>query len=49
MEKYIAGWEKTFQIKEHFEEMMGCSLYDVLPDIGKTTLLSPAPWKPQVK
>ena len=25
---------------------MGCSIYDVLPEIGKTTLLCPPPWKP---
>lgn len=49
LEKYIEGWNKTFEIKEYFEEKMGCSVYDVLPDIGKTTLLSPPPWKPPVK
>lgn len=27
---------------------MGCSIYDVLPDIGRTTLLCPPPWKPPV-
>lgn len=46
MEKYIEGWERTFATKEYFEEKMGCSVYDVLPDIGRTTLLSPKPWKP---
>lgn len=48
MEGYIKGWEITFQNKEYFEKIMGCSIYDVLPDIGKTTLLSPPPWKPPV-
>ena len=48
MEGYIRGWEVAFSIKEYFEDRMGCSIYDVLPDIGKTTLLSPKPWKPQV-
>ncbi len=48
MEDYINGWEVAFEIKEHFEEQMGCSIYDVLPDIGKTTLLTPKPWKPPV-
>lgn len=47
MEGYIKGWEVAFDIKEHFEEQMGCSIYDVLPDIEKTTLLTPKPWKPQ--
>ena len=49
MENYIKGWEVTFAIKEMFESKMGCSVYDVLPDIGKTTLLSPKPWTPHKK
>ena len=49
MEGYIKGWEIAFKIKEEFEERMGCSIYDVLPDIGRTTLLTPKPWKPPVK
>lgn len=49
MEGYVRGWNKTFEIKENFEKVMGCSVYDVLPDIGRTTLLSPPPWKPPVK
>ncbi len=40
------GWEITFQNKEYFEEKMGCSIYDVLPDIQKTTLMCPKPWTP---
>ena len=47
MEGYIKGWEVAFAIKEDFENRMGCSIYDVLPDIGKTTLLSPKPWQPK--
>lgn len=46
MESYIMGWEVTFRNKEAFEARMGCSIYDVLPDIGRTTLLCPPPWKP---
>lgn len=46
MEGYIRGWETAFAIKEEFEKRMGCSVYDVLPDIGRTTLLTPKPWKP---
>lgn len=49
METYIKGWDITFHNKECFEKKMGCSIYDVLPDIGKTTLLCPPPWKPEVK
>ena len=47
METYIQGWEVTFQNKAYFEEKMGCSIYDVLPRIGETTLLCPPPWKPK--
>lgn len=49
MENYIKGWEIAFEIKADFEKWMGCSIYDVLPNIGKTTLLCPKPWKPSVK
>lgn len=49
MEDYIKGWDVTFETKEYFEEKMGCSIYDVLPDVGKTTLLSPKPWTPPKK
>lgn len=45
----VEWWNSVFGIKEYFEEKMGCSVYDVLPDIGKTTLLCPPPWKPPVK
>lgn len=47
MESYIKGWEVAFAIKEDFESRMSCSIYDVLPDIGRTTLLTPKPWKPK--
>ncbi len=46
MEGYIKGWEIAFSIKQYFEKEMGCSVYDVLPDVGKTSLLTPKPWKP---
>lgn len=45
---YIKGWDTTFHNKEYFEKITGCSIYDVLPDIEKTTLLCPPPWKPTV-
>lgn len=44
LEHYIKGWDTTFETKERFEGKMGCSIYDVLPDIGRTTLLTPKPW-----
>lgn len=46
METYVKGWDVTFHNKEYFEKKMGRSIYDVLPDIGRTTLLCPPPWKP---
>lgn len=49
MEDYIKGWDLVFKIKEDFEALMGCSVYDVLPDIGRTTLLCPPSWKPPTK
>lgn len=49
MESYIKGWEVAFAIKEYFEEKMGCSIYSVLPDIEKTTLMTVKPWKPAAK
>jgi len=43
----VERWNATFSIKEYFEEKMDCSIYDVLPDIGRTTLLCPPPWTPK--
>lgn len=48
-ENTLERWEKVFAIKEYFEGKMGCLVYDVLPDIGKTTLLTSPLWKPPVK
>ncbi len=45
MEGYIKGWDIAFSIKEHFEKEMGCSVYDVLPDVARTSLITPKPWK----
>ncbi len=42
----VPRWNETFRVKEDFEHRMGCSVYDVLPDIGRTMLLSPPPWQP---
>ncbi len=48
-ENSVERWNRTFEIKEYFEDRMGCSIYDVLPDVGRTTLLCPPPWKPPAK
>ncbi len=42
----VERWNRTFAIKDELETIMGCSIYDVLPDISRTTLLSPPPWQP---
>lgn len=47
MPTYIQGWELTFATKERLEQSIGCSIYDLLPGIEKTTLLCPKPWKPE--
>ena len=45
-EEYVRDREIVFDIKEYFEKQAGCSVYDLLSDIGRTTLLNPKPWKP---
>jgi HD superfamily phosphohydrolase YqeK len=45
-ENTIARWNVTFEIKEYFEKRIGCSIYELLPNIGNTTLMSPPPWNP---
>lgn len=44
MENYIKGWDVLFDIKEEIEKKIGCSIYEVLPDIEKTTLMNPKSW-----
>lgn len=45
----IERWNATFDIKDYFEKQMPCSIYDILPNIGQTTLICPTPWKPPAK
>ncbi len=47
-ENSVNRWNATFDIKEYFEERMGCSIYSVLPNIGETTLIYQKPWKPEI-
>jgi len=44
--EYVRDWEIVFDIKDYFDRKAGCPVYDLLPDIGRTTLLNPKPWKP---
>lgn len=42
----VERWNATFEIKEYFERQMGCSVYDVLPNIKETTFKDAPLWKP---
>jgi len=43
----IQRWDKTFEIKEYFEHLMGCSIYNVLPDVKETTFAPLPKWSPR--
>jgi len=36
----------TFDIKEYFENKIGCSIYDILPKVKETTFIDVPLWKP---
>lgn len=42
----VERWNATFEIKEYFEQQMGCSVYDMLPNIKETTFKDAPLWKP---
>lgn len=42
----IPRWNAVFQIKDYFEEKIGCSVYELLPDVKDTTFMSTPLWKP---
>jgi HD superfamily phosphohydrolase YqeK len=44
----VPGWNSIFEIKEYFEKQMGCSIYDVLPNVKETTFIDAPLWKPPV-
>lgn len=44
-ENTVERWNMKFAIKEDFEKQMNCSIYDVLPEIGRTTLICAPLWK----
>lgn len=45
----VERWNATFEMKEYFEQQMGYSIYDVLPNIKETTFKDVPLWKPPVK
>ena len=42
-------WNNTFEIKEYFEKIIGCSIYDLLPNVKETTFIDTPLWKPPIK
>lgn len=45
----VERWDTLFEIKEYFEAQMGCSIYDVLPDVKDTTFEPLPKWSPKQK
>lgn len=45
----VERWNATFEMKEHFEKQMNCSIYDILPNVKETTFIDVPLWKPPVK
>ncbi len=45
----VERWNATFEIKEYFEHQIGCSIYDILPNIKETTFVDSQLWKPSEK
>lgn len=45
----VSRWNAVFDIKEYFETRMGCSIYDILPNVKETTFGNTPLWKPPVK
>ncbi|MDF2941760.1 MAG: metal dependent phosphohydrolase [Herbinix sp.] len=41
----IARWNAVFDIKEFFENKMGCSVYEVLPNVKETSFIDVPLWK----
>jgi hypothetical protein len=42
----VQRWDKVFEIKDYFEKLMGCSVYDLLPDVKETTFYPIPVWNP---
>jgi len=40
----VDRWNAVFNIKEYFEKKMGCSIYDVLPNVKETTFVEVPLW-----
>ncbi len=44
----VERWNATFDMKAYFEQIMNCSIYDVLPNIKETTFIESPPWRPTI-
>lgn len=44
----IARWNAVFEIKEYFENKIGCSIYELLPNVKETTFMDAPLWKPMI-
>lgn len=42
----VDRWNAVFHIKEYFEGLIGCSIYDVLPGVKENTFIDVNPWSP---
>lgn len=42
----VPRWNATFDIKEYFENEIGCSVYDILPNVKETTFIDAPLWRP---
>ncbi len=42
----VPRWNATFKIKEYFENKIGVSIYDLLPNVKETTFIDAPLWKP---
>ncbi|WP_160686929.1 HD domain-containing protein [Clostridium sp. C2-6-12] len=45
----VERWNGTFEMKEYFEQKMGCSIYDVLPNVKETTFIDAPLWNSPLK
>lgn len=45
----VPRWNQVFELKNKFEQEMGCSVYDVLPEVKDTTFKEIVPFMPKLK
>ncbi|HWT75896.1 MAG TPA: HD domain-containing protein [Mobilitalea sp.] len=45
----VPRWNAVFEIKEYFENRIGQSIYDLLPNVKETAFINVPLWKPPMK